>query len=82
MFSERWMHGSRVTVQDWIYKGTDGLPVIRIGVEHYVGGASRPEWDKAIYITDSEYRRVGMYLDSIVCGILDGQIKPSYYEKY
>ena len=77
MYIQEWHHGCRVTVQDWIGQDNNGDTPIRIGVESFSPGASLaqpPDWERAIYCPRSEEDTIRWHLNSIVAGIISGEI--------
>lgn len=77
MYIEKWLHGCRVTVSEWIGKDADGKTPLRIGVEYFKPGAAitRPEWERAIYCPRRECQTIIDHLDSISAAILMGALQ-------
>lgn len=77
MYYQKWCHGCRVTVSDWIGKDESGKIPIRIDIEYFAPGtstASAPVWEKAIICPRSEEDIIYNRLDSIAYSACIGKI--------
>ncbi len=79
MYQQKWIHGCRVTVSDWIGEDRDGQTPIRIGVEYFKPGSSlsSPIREDVLYCPRCEEPVIKNRLDSIVFALISRQLQPS-----